>query len=47
MDYRSFFDNRIADLKHEGRYRTFANLERIVGKFPTTLYHAPMAQLVK
>ncbi|HRK98035.1 MAG: 5-aminolevulinate synthase [Alphaproteobacteria bacterium] len=41
MDYRSFFDNRIADLKHEGRYRTFANLERIVGKFPTALYHAP------
>jgi len=41
MNYRKFFDDRLADLRQEGRYRTFATLERIVGKFPTALYHAP------
>lgn len=41
MDYRKFFEQRITDLKQEGRYRTFANLERLVGRFPTALYHAP------
>lgn len=41
MDYRAFFDARIADLKNEGRYRSFANLERIVGRFPTALYRDP------
>lgn len=41
MDYPSFFKARIADLKHEGRYRSFANLERLVGRFPTALYHDP------
>ena len=41
MDYRAFFDHRIADLKQEGRYRSFANLERLAGRFPTALYHAP------
>lgn len=41
MDYRTFFQSRINDLKTEGRYRNFANLERIAGRFPTALYHAP------
>ena len=41
MDYNSIFSARIDDLKVEGRYRTFANLERIVGKFPKALYHDP------
>lgn len=41
MDYRAFFEHRIADLKQEGRYRSFANLERLAGRFPTALYHAP------
>jgi 5-aminolevulinate synthase len=41
MNYRKFFEQRITDLKQEGRYRTFANLERLVGRFPTALYHAP------
>ncbi|HOO51624.1 MAG TPA: aminotransferase class I/II-fold pyridoxal phosphate-dependent enzyme, partial [Alphaproteobacteria bacterium] len=41
MDYRKFFENRISDLKQEGRYRVFANLERLVGEFPEALYHAP------
>lgn len=41
MDYNSFFADKVQDLKTEGRYRTFATLERIVGKFPQALYHAP------
>ena len=41
MDYESFFQGKVDDLKREGRYRTFATMERIVGKFPKALYHAP------
>ncbi len=39
MDYNDFFTARIDDLKQEGRYRTFATLERIVGRFPQALYY--------
>lgn len=41
MDYRSFFRSKLDDLKGEGRYRVFANLERIAGRFPQALYRAP------
>ncbi len=41
MNYRKFFEQRIDDLRQEGRYRQFANLERLAGHFPTALYHAP------
>lgn len=41
MDYNSFFKDRVEDLKTEGRYRSFANLERILGQFPNALYHDP------
>lgn len=41
MDYNQSFTNSINTLKKDGRYRTFATMERIVGKFPTALYHAP------
>ncbi len=34
MDYEQFFAQRIADLKAEGRYRIFADLERQRGRFP-------------
>ncbi|MDD9901570.1 MAG: 5-aminolevulinate synthase [Alphaproteobacteria bacterium] len=36
--YDSFFDNRLADLHREGRYRVFADLERRAGSFPKALY---------
>ncbi|RCK24678.1 5-aminolevulinate synthase [Thalassospira lucentensis] len=39
MNYNNFFKDAISGLKAEGRYRVFANLERIVGKFPKSLYH--------
>ncbi len=34
MDYTKFFADRISDLKHEGRYRVFAELARQAGNFP-------------
>jgi len=39
MDYEQFFADKIADLKTEGRYRVFADLERQVGKFPQARAH--------
>ena len=41
MDFNAFYAQKVQDLKNEGRYRTFATLERIVGRFPRALYHAP------
>lgn len=38
--YETFFENRIADLHKEGRYRVFADLERQVGKFPKAIFRA-------
>ncbi len=41
QNFDSFFRERLGDLKAEGRYRTFADLERIQGRFPKALYRAP------
>ena len=37
MNYKSFFNSNLKNIKDEGRYRTFADLEKIAGKFPQAL----------
>ena len=39
FNYNSHFETCIQNIKSEGRYRHFATLERIAGKFPKALYH--------
>lgn len=41
FDYQGFFAGHIAGLKREGRYRYFADLERIPERFPVARYHGP------
>src|SRR5262245_29809672 len=41
MDYNRRFQDLLAEMKLDGRYRTFAELERIVGQFPQALWHRP------
>ena len=39
MDYSRFFADDISEMKKEGRYRVFADLERQAGRFPRANYH--------
>ena len=41
MDYTPFFANALARLRDERRYRVFADLERMAGRFPHTIWHSP------
>lgn len=41
MDTTQHFNTLLADMKRDGRYRTFAELERISGAFPAALWHRP------
>ena len=41
MNYNAFFDNALNRLHQERRYRVFADLERIAGRFPQTIWHSP------
>jgi len=38
MDYRSIFEDAVDALRQEKRYRVFADLERIAGRFPRAIF---------
>ena len=44
MDFSERSAQLIADMKVDGRYRTFVQLERIAGEFPKALWHGPDGQ---
>src|SRR6187551_3260543 len=44
MDYSQFFSTALNRLHDERRYRVFADLERIAGRFPHAVWHSPQGQ---
>jgi 5-aminolevulinate synthase len=44
MDYNQFFSTALGRLHDERRYRVFADLERIAGRFPHAIWHTPQGQ---
>ena len=41
MDYQAFFTSALDRLKSERRYRVFADIERVIGRFPRAVWHSP------
>src|SRR5215472_14093869 len=41
MNYNAFFAAALRRLRNEQRYRVFADLERIAGRYPHAIWHAP------
>ena len=40
MTYDEYFENALARLRDERRYRVFADLERLAGRFPHAIWHS-------
>jgi 5-aminolevulinate synthase len=41
MDYQGYFTSALDRLKGERRYRVFADIERVAGRFPSAIWHRP------
>src|SRR6516164_7202712 len=41
VDYDGFFADALGRLHSERRYRVFADIERIAGRFPHAIWHSP------
>ncbi len=41
MNYNDFFEQALTRLHDERRYRVFADLERLAGRFPHAVWHSP------
>src|SRR5271154_434684 len=44
MDYAAYFTDALAQLHNERRYRVFADLERLAGRFPHAIWHSPQGR---
>jgi 5-aminolevulinate synthase len=44
MMYDKFFADAISRLREERRYRVFADLERVAGRFPWAVWHSPQGK---
>ena len=44
MDYTGYFASALGKLRDERRYRVFADLERVAGRFPHAIWHSPQGQ---
>jgi 5-aminolevulinate synthase len=41
VNYDGYFQRALARLRDERRYRVFADLERIAGRYPRAIWHSP------
>ena len=44
MDYQNFFTSALDRLQTERRYRVFADIERLAGRYPQAIWHSPDGQ---